>query len=68
MKIRTIDLRFSFTEGPQEIDIQNNSDRESEDECVSEELSLDNTEQIYDSNTNNNSQKFFKNPLDSFFA
>jgi len=43
MKIRTIDSRFPFTEGPQETDTQNNSDSDSEDESVSEEPNLDKT-------------------------
>jgi len=44
MKIRTIDPCFSFTESSQEINTQNNSDCESEDESISEELNLDEIE------------------------
>jgi len=47
MEIRTIDLYFSFIESPQETNIQNNSESESEDESVSKELNLDKTEQAY---------------------
>jgi len=52
MEIRIIDPYSSFPEGPQETDIQNNSDSESEDESISKEASLDKTEQAYDSNAN----------------
>jgi len=45
MEIRTVDPRFSFTEGSQEMDTYNNSDSESEDESISEESKLDKTEQ-----------------------
>jgi len=51
--MRAVDPHFSFTEGSQEIDTQNNSDSESEDESVFEELNLDKIEQAYDPNTNN---------------
>jgi len=50
METRAIDPYFSFTEGPQETDTQNNSHSESEDESVSEESNLDKTEQAYDPN------------------
>jgi len=42
MVIRMTDLYSSFTEDPQEIDTQSNSNSESEDESISKEPSLDN--------------------------
>jgi len=50
VEIRAVDPRSSFTEGSQEIDIQNNSDSESKDESASEEPNLDKTN---DPSTNN---------------
>jgi len=53
MKIRTIDLRFSLTEDPQEINTLKNSDSDSEDESVFKKLNLDKIKQACDSNKNN---------------
>jgi len=40
IEIRTIDLYFSFIEGPQKTDTQNNRDSKSENKSVSEEHNL----------------------------
>jgi len=44
VEIREVGPHSSLTEGPQEIDTQNNNDSESKDESTSEDSNLDKTE------------------------
>jgi len=53
VEIRDVGSHSSLTEGPQEIDTQNNSDSEKKNESISKESNLDKTEQTDDPNTNN---------------